>query len=119
AYDQVRDFARILMHLVQQRLPATTSLERSLCKRGQKIYLDYLQNREGQTAASVYSVRPKPGAPVSMPIEWEELDGDLSIRDFTIHNALDRVMEKGDIFLSVQKEKTDIEKAIDKLQDFG
>ena len=98
SYDQVRDFAHILMQLVRQRLPKTTSLERSLKKRGPKIYLDWLQNREGQTVASVYSARPKPGATVSMPIEWSELAPDLSIQDFTIHNVLDRLSEKGDIF---------------------
>ncbi len=118
-YDQVRDFAQVLMHFVQQRLPDTTTLERSLRKRGPKIYLDYMQNREGQTIASTYSVRPKPQAPVSMPIEWGELTKDLSIQDFTIHNALDRLSKKGDIFLPVLKGKTDIEKAIGKLQGVG
>src|SRR5690554_3831293 len=117
SYDQVRDFAHILMQLVRQRLPKTTSLERSLKKRGPKIYLDWLQNREGQTVASVYSARPKPGATVSMPIEWSELAPDLSIQDFTIHNVLDRLSEKGDIFLPVLQESTDIEKAISKLQE--
>lgn len=116
-YDQVRDFAQVLMHFVQQRLPDTTTLERSLRKRGPKIYLDYMQNREGQTVASTYSVRPKPQAPVSMPIEWGELTKDLSIQDFTIRNALDRLSKKGDIFLAVLKEKTNIEKAIEQLQN--
>jgi bifunctional non-homologous end joining protein LigD len=115
-YDQVRDFAQVLMHFVQQRLPDTTTLERSLRKRGPKIYLDYMQNGEGQTVASTYSVRPKRQAPVSMPIEWNELTKDLSTRDFTIHNALDRLSKKGDIFLPVLKEKTRIEKAIEQLQ---
>lgn len=115
-YDQVRDFAQVLVHFVQQRLPDTTTLERSLRKRGPKIYLDYMQNGEGQTVASTYSARPKRQAPVSMPIEWNELTKDLSIQDFTIHNALDRLSKKGDIFLPVLKEKTNIEKAIEQLQ---
>lgn len=105
------------MQFVQQRLPDTTTLERSLSKRGPKIYLDYMQNREGQTVASVYCVRPKRQAPVSMPIEWGELTKDLSIQDFTIHNALDRLSKKGDIFLPVLKEKTNIKKAIEQLQN--
>lgn len=115
-YDQVRDFGNIIAQLVQQRLPKTTTLERSLKKRGPKIYLDYLQNRGGQTVASVYSVRPKPGATVSMPIEWGELTNDLSIQDFTIHNALSRLSQKGDIFFPVLEKGIDLEKALDKLQ---
>jgi bifunctional non-homologous end joining protein LigD len=97
-YDQVRDFGLLVAQLVQSRLPKIKTLERSLSKRGPKIYLDYLQNRTGQTVASVYSVRPKPGASVSMPVEWDEVTKDLSIQDFTIRNALDRIDKKGDIF---------------------
>lgn len=114
-YEQVKDFAHILMQFVHKELPKTTSLERSLKKRGHKIYLDYLQNREGQTVASVYSVRPKPSATVSMPIEWDELTPDLSLKDFTLFNALERITKKGDLFLPVLQDKTDIEKALTRL----
>lgn len=117
-YDQVKDFAHILMQFVHQRLPKTTSLERTLKKRGPKIYLDCLQNREGQTVASVYSVRPKRGATVSMPIEWDEMTDDLTIQDFTILNALDRIQQKGDLFMPLFSQKTNIAEAIDRLQDF-
>ncbi|WP_352423896.1 non-homologous end-joining DNA ligase [Proteiniphilum sp.] len=114
-YEQVRDFAHIILGFVEKRLPETTTLERSLSKRGPKIYLDYMQNRDGQTVASAYSVRPKPGATVSMPIEWKELTKDLSISDFTIHNALSRMQKKGDIFLPVLGKGIDLKKAIDRL----
>ena len=67
------------MQFVHKELPKTTSWNDPK-KRGHKIYLDYLQNREGQTVASVYSVRPKPSATVSMPIEWDELTPDLSLK---------------------------------------
>ncbi len=114
-YEQVRNFAHLLMNMVQIRLPDITTLERSLSKRGPKIYLDYLQNRAGQTVASVYSVRPKPGATVSMPIEWDELTNDLSIGDFTIKNALKRIEEKGDIFYPVLEKSIDLELTLAKL----
>jgi bifunctional non-homologous end joining protein LigD len=116
SYEQGRDFAHIVMQLVERRLPDTTTLERSLRKRGAKIYLDYLQNRKGQTVASVYSVRPKPGAPVSMPLEWEELTDDLSNRDFTMRNVVDRLTQKGDIFLPVLHGRTDLNIALSRLQ---
>jgi bifunctional non-homologous end joining protein LigD len=62
-------------------------------------------------------VRPKPGAPVSMPIEWDELTNDLSIRDFTIKNVLARLKKKGDIFSPVLDEGIDLEKALDELHN--
>lgn len=117
SYEQVRDFANLIMQLVQQRLPNITTLERALRKRGAKIYLDYLQNRMGQTVASVYSVRPKPGATVSMPIEWDELTPDLSLKDFTIHNALLRLSKMGDIFSPVLGEGIDLEKVLNNLSN--
>lgn len=101
-YDESRDFAHILASMVTERLPKMTTLERSLSKRKKnQIYVDYLQNREGQTLASAYSVRPKPGATVSAPLEWKEVKHGLQISDFTIHNMLDRVEKKGDLFKGV------------------
>jgi bifunctional non-homologous end joining protein LigD len=94
-FDQVKDFAHLLMKQVYKKLPKLTTLERSLQKRdNKKIYLDYLQNRTGQTLASAYSLRPKEGASVSMPLEWKELKKGLQPTDFNIHNALDRIKEK-------------------------
>ncbi|MFP3598946.1 DNA ligase D [Chryseobacterium sp. SIMBA_029] len=116
-FDQVKDFAHILMKQVNERLPKTTTLERSLQKRDdKKIYLDYLQNRSGQTLASVYSIRPKEGASVSMPLEWEELKPGLLPTDFTIHNALERIKEKGDLFKPVLGKGIDMIKALELLQ---
>ena len=115
-YDQVKDFCHILVQFVLQKLPKITTLERTINKRGDKIYLDYLQNRSGQTVASVYSIRPKPGATVSMPLEWDEVIKGLKITDFTIHNALVRIKEKGDIFAPVLGKGIDMEKTIDLLQ---
>lgn len=65
------------------------------------MYLDYLQNRPGATIAGVYSLRPKPGATVSMPLLWDEVKPGLKMRDFTISNAIDRLKETGDLFIGV------------------
>ncbi|MGI9651651.1 DNA ligase D [Chryseobacterium sp. RLHN22] len=116
-FDQVKDFAHILMKQVHEQLPKITTLERSLQKRDdKKIYLDYLQNRTGQTLASAYSLRPKQGASVSMPLEWNELKPGLKPTDFNIHNALDRIKEKGDLFKSVLGKGIDMMKALELLQ---
>jgi bifunctional non-homologous end joining protein LigD len=111
-YDTVKDFAHIVARLVNDKLPKTTSLERSLKKRGNKIYVDYLQNRTGQTLASAYSVRPKPGATVSTPLEWKEVTHNLHPSQFDINNILKRVEKKGDLFADVLTGSTNIEKAL-------
>lgn len=116
-FDQVKDFAHILMKQVNEQLPEITTLERSLQKRNdKKIYLDYLQNRTGQTLASAYSLRPKEGASVSMPLEWDELKPGLKPTDFTIENTLERIKEKGDLFKPVLGKGIDMMKALELLQ---
>lgn len=111
-YETVRDFSNIIASLVQEQLPGITTLERSLSKRGPKIYIDYLQNRTGQTLASVYSLRPVTGASVSAPLEWKEVNHKLNPKQFTIENIFRRVKKKGDIFLPVLNESNSIEKAL-------
>jgi len=111
-YVTVKDFAHIVASLVQEQLPEITTLERSLSKRGPKIYIDYLQNRTGQTLASVYSVRPVPGASVSAPLEWKEVDHKLSPKQFTMQNIFQRLKKKGDLFLPVLNESNSIDKAL-------
>ncbi len=118
-YNTVKDFAHIVATLVQEQLPQTTSLERSLSKRGPKIYIDYLQNRSGQTLASVYSLRPRKGATVSAPLEWKEVNHDLHPSQFTIENILARVEKKGDLFKPVLTGASNIEKALKNLDRPG
>jgi bifunctional non-homologous end joining protein LigD len=62
------------------------------------VLVDHRQNGWGKTIASVYSVRPKPGAPVSTPLGWEELSPELDPGDFTMAAVLDRVDQHGDLF---------------------
>jgi bifunctional non-homologous end joining protein LigD len=101
---RVKEFAHKVALQVQAQLPGTTSLERSLKKRGDKIYIDYLQNNIGQTLASVYSVRPVPGAWASAPLQWKEVNKYLHPSMFTMKNLAARVQRKGDLFLPVLKE---------------
>jgi bifunctional non-homologous end joining protein LigD len=58
-YEEGRDFTKLLCYFILEQLPETTTMERAVRSRGPKIYLDYLQNRKGQTLASAYCVRPK------------------------------------------------------------
>ena len=115
-YEQVKDFAHFLCMMVNEQLPKFTSLERNLQKRGnRKIYLDYLQNRRGQTIASAYSLRPHPGATVSMPLQWKEVKPGLTPSTFTIDTALPRIKKMGDIFSNVLGKGLDIKKCLEKI----
>ncbi|MBO9596002.1 MAG: DNA ligase D [Niabella sp.] len=102
SYEQVKDFAHLIAMQVVERLPETTTLERNLKKRGnKKIYIDYLQNRRGQTIACAYSVRPRPGATVSTPLDWKEVTPGLDPRRFTIRSIHKRLEQTGDLFRPV------------------
>jgi len=116
-YEQVKDFAYLVCMIVNNELKSFTTLERNLQKRGNKhIYMDYLQNRRGQTISSVYSLRPKPGATVSTPLLWEEVKSGLSPKQFTIHNTLERVKKMGDLFKGVLGKGIDLGKCLKNLQ---
>ena len=100
------------MTLVHAEIPAYTSLERTVRDRKGKMYLDFLQNRPHATIASVYSVRPKPGATVSTPLHWDEVKKGLKMTDFTIFNAIERINTVGDIFKPVLGKGIDLKKIV-------
>lgn len=117
SFEQSRLLAELIVGIVQARLPALTSTERSPAKRKGKIYLDYLQNRQIQTMAVAYSLRPKPGATVSAPLAWEEVKSGLKMTDFTIRNMTDRVNEKGDLLKGLLGKGIDLKKVLKKLEE--
>ncbi|WP_343691128.1 DNA ligase D [Chitinophaga sp.] len=100
-YDECQLFGKIIATEVHKRLPRFTSIERMTRNRKGKLYIDYLQNRPKATLAAPYSLRPKPGATVSMPLHWEEVKKGLQMKDFTIKNAIARIQSEGDIFKPV------------------
>lgn len=114
-YEVAREFAHIVATLVQEQLPDLTSLERNLRKRGNKIYVDYLQNSKGQTLASAYSLRPVPDASVSTPLVWKEVKHGLHPSQFTIHNIEDRVKKLGDVFYMVLKKGNNLKSCLKNL----
>lgn len=118
-YEQSQLFANIIVKLVHKQIPDFTTLERMISNRNGKMYLDFLQNRPGATIAGVYSLRPKPGATVSMPVTWDEVKPGLTMRDFTIHNAIDRLKETGDLFTGVLGTGIDLRKTLEKAKALG
>lgn len=115
-YDQSQMFARIIVNIVHKQIPDYTSLERMVAKRNGKMYLDFLQNRPGATIAGPYSLRPKVGATVSMPLHWDEVKAGLTMKHFTIFNSVERLKSEGDLFKGVLAEGIDLEKTIKKAQ---
>lgn len=115
SYKQGKMFANLIAARAHRLVPKISSIERSISKRKKQLYIDYLQNLRGQTLAAVYSVRPKPGATVSTPLEWREVKKGLHPSQFTIKTAPERFREKGDLFDGLLRGQTDIKEALDKL----
>jgi bifunctional non-homologous end joining protein LigD len=115
-YEESKEFARSLVKLVHAELPSFTSIERLTEKRKGKLYLDFLQNRPQATVAGPYSLRPKPGAPVSAPLHWEEVKKGMRIQDYNIFNMVLRLKEIGDIFKPVIGKGINLEKAVKKIE---
>ncbi|MDE3045689.1 MAG: non-homologous end-joining DNA ligase [Verrucomicrobiota bacterium] len=103
SYSQIKPFAHQIALVAHQRMPTLTSLDRKPEKRQKRVYIDTLQNWKGQTAVCVYSVRGKPHAPVSTPLLWSEVKGDLDPTDFTLRTIPRRLAKKGDLFREVLK----------------
>jgi bifunctional non-homologous end joining protein LigD len=112
SYEDSKEFGRLIARLVNEQLPAFTSIERKVADRKGKIYIDFLQNRPQATVAGPYSLRPKPFAPVSTPLHWEEVKKGLQIKDFNIFNAMDRLKQQGDIFKGVLGKGINLEKVL-------
>jgi bifunctional non-homologous end joining protein LigD len=115
-YAQSRTLGELLARMVLRELSDVATITRHVTKRGDKVYLDYLQNRHGQTIVAPFSVRPLPGATVSMPLLWDEVNESLDPRQFTIKNAVRR-MERltSDPVAAVLEQKPDLQQVLDRL----
>ena len=112
-YDFVRVFAEYTANLIHDELPDTTSVERNPAKRKNRVYIDFLQNRHGQTVACPYSVRPKPGATVSAPLHWKEVTDSLKLSDYTIFNMKERVKSISDPWKELTQTKADLKRGLE------
>jgi bifunctional non-homologous end joining protein LigD len=108
-YEQSRMLGELLARAMLREVDDIATITRHITKRGDKVYLDYLQNRHGQLIVTPYSVRPLPKAPVSMPLVWDEVNDDLDPRNYTIRNAVERMERMGrDPILPFLEEKPDL-----------
>jgi bifunctional non-homologous end joining protein LigD len=118
-FDEARAFAEAVCRRVHAACPRNTSLERNPARRRSKIYLDFMQNRRGQTLAAPYCVRPRPGAPVSAPLKWSELKRGLRPEQFTLHNMPARVARVGDLWAPMLGKGADLKACLRKLLKLG
>lgn len=95
-YAETAAFCEAIGLILRRVQPERVTLERMVSKRGRKVYVDYLQNRRGQTITSVYGLRPHPGAPVSAPVTWAEIEA--TPPRFTMHSVEQRLRTAGDLF---------------------
>jgi bifunctional non-homologous end joining protein LigD len=99
-YDDTREFSEIVAGAIARAHRGLATTEWSKAKR-RGVLIDSNQNGEGKTIASVYSVRPRAGAPVSTPLRWDEVKEGLDPASFTMDVVLERVREMGDLFEGV------------------
>lgn len=97
SYQQTSTFVKQIGSIIIEAFPELATNERKVSNRGGKVYIDHLQNLKGKTIASVYSLRPLPGAPVSIPVTWDELS-DVHPGMFNIQTAPGRIETTGDYF---------------------
>jgi bifunctional non-homologous end joining protein LigD len=96
---EVWTFSKTFAHSLAARYPRLITVEYRVEKRpAGHVLVDYNQNAWGRTLASVYSVRPRPRAPVSMPVRWEEITKGFTLEDFRIDNAMVRIRRLGDLW---------------------
>ncbi len=117
-YDRVRRFVERVGGALAAASPDNITMERSLPRRAGRVFIDSGQNRGGATIASVYSVRPRPGAPVSAPFHWEELER-IRPDDFTIVSIWERISRRGEVFAPILEGGQTLDEAEAKLEITG
>jgi len=115
-HEQCKTFAEVLARVIVTRRDTIATIVRIPAHRGGKVYIDFLQNGHGKLLVAPFSVRPLPGAPVSMPLLWTEVREGLTPRQFTIANAIPRLQSlERDPLIGVLSEKPDLLGALGKL----
>jgi bifunctional non-homologous end joining protein LigD len=113
-YEDTRAFAEVVAGAIARAHPKLATTEWSKARR-RGVLIDANQNGEGKTIASVYSVRPKPNAPVSTPLGWDEVDTKLNPTIYTMPVVVERVRERGDVYADVLTTRQSLSRALKQL----
>lgn len=115
-FEEARTLGELLARVVVDELHDVATIARAIGNRRGRVYVDYLQNGHGKLLVAPFSVRPRPGAPVSMPLAWREVNARLDPARFTIRTALRRMERLGrDPMAPVLGEKPDLATALERL----
>jgi bifunctional non-homologous end joining protein LigD len=118
AHEPARQLAELLAGVIVARLPAIATTARSIAARGGRVYVDALQNGRGKLLAAPYCVRPHPGAPVSTPLDWREVNARLDVRAFDLKTVPQRLRKRqADPLLPVLTAQPDLEGALARLAE--
>jgi bifunctional non-homologous end joining protein LigD len=113
-YAEIRDFVGKVGHLLRQADPKRVTMEWEVKRRTGKVFVDHNMNRVGANIAAVYSVRPEPGATVSTPVTWKEVEaGNIRPQDFTIASIWPRLKRRKDPFRGVLDAPQDTSAALE------
>ncbi|MCY3943801.1 MAG: DNA ligase, partial [Gemmatimonadetes bacterium] len=115
-FDQSRSIAHLLALIATRELGDIATVARLPSQREGKVYIDYVQNGPGRLIAAPYCVRPLPGAPVSTPLEWGELEVTLELGDHTIRTVPTRVGEGKDPMADLLTAEPDLPRALTRLE---
>ena len=116
SWEETRTFARLLATLGVEAEPEIATITRQIRAREGKVYIDWLQNVQGQTIVAPFSARPLPGAPVSCPLRWDEVTARLDPKAFTIKTVAARVETVGDPVVRVLRDRVDIAAVLGRLE---
>jgi bifunctional non-homologous end joining protein LigD len=117
-YDETVAFCEGIARIVARDLRDIATVERAIGSRAGKVYVDFGQNRRGQTVVPPYSVRPVRGASVSAPLAWDELTDDLRPIQHTIQTMPNRLRELGDLFEPLFSDQQELGPAIEAVETF-
>ncbi|HXV64681.1 MAG TPA: non-homologous end-joining DNA ligase [Vicinamibacteria bacterium] len=116
-YEHTRTFCQMVSTFVAREHKDIATVERLPSRRGNKVYVDFGQNRRGQTVVPPYAVRPRPKAPVSAPLTWDELDVELDPTAFNMKTILARLAKEGDLFQGALRDPQDLLAAVQAFQE--
>ncbi|MEZ5332469.1 MAG: hypothetical protein R2991_10555 [Thermoanaerobaculia bacterium] len=117
-HEQSKQLAALLAQVVARQLPEISSIARGPAHRKGRVYVDFLQNGYGKLLVAPFSVRPRPGAPVSTPLRWSEVTAKLDPARFTIESVPRRLARlKSDPLLPVLAERPDLPAALERLAE--
>ena len=115
-YEHTKQFCEAVAIHVAKEHDDIATVERVVSRRRGKVYIDFLQNRKGQTIVPAYVVRPRPKAPVSTPLDWDELNLELDPTVFNIKTILPRLNQLGDLFQGTLRDQQELLPAIEAFQ---